>query len=68
MQEANRYQEAIVLSILRGEYSAAEATRKYGANENQVRLWKTQFLEAGRARLNGEVKSEKSKLEKKVSA
>jgi transposase-like protein len=55
--------EAIVLSILRGEYSAAEAARKYGANENQVHLWKAQFLEAGRARLNGEIKSEKSDLE-----
>jgi transposase len=32
--------EAIVLSILRGEYSAAEAARKYGTNENQVHLWK----------------------------
>lgn len=46
--------EAIVLSVLRGETSVAEAARQHGVNENLVHTWKAQFLEAGRARLAGE--------------
>lgn len=46
--------ETIVLSILRGEITVAEAARKHGVNENLIHTWKSQFLEAGRARLAGE--------------
>jgi transposase len=42
--------EAIVLSVLRGELGVAEAARQHGANESLIHTWKTQFLEAGRAR------------------
>lgn len=45
--------EAIVLSVLRGELGVAEAARQQGANESLIHTWKTQFLEAGRARLAG---------------
>ena len=43
--------EAIVLSVLRGELGVAEAARQHGANESLIHTWKTQFLEAGRARV-----------------
>ena len=46
--------EAIVLSVLRGELVVAEAARQHGANESLIHTWKTQFLEAGRARLGGD--------------
>ena len=45
--------EMIVLCVLRGEFSTAEAARKHGVNENLIHTWKAQFLEAGRARLAG---------------
>ena len=43
--------EAIVLSVLRGELGVAEAARQHGTNESLIYTWKTQFLEAGRARV-----------------
>ena len=46
--------EAIVLAVLRGEASVAEAARQHGANESLIHTWKTNFLDGGRARLAGE--------------
>ena len=46
--------EAIVLSVLRGEVSVAEAARQHGVNESLVHTWKARFLEGGRTRLAGE--------------
>ena len=46
--------EGIVLSVLRGELSVAEAARQHGVNESLIHTWRTQFLEAGRARLAGD--------------
>ena len=46
--------EAMVLSVLRGELGVAEAARQHGVNERLIHTWKTQFLEAGRARLAGD--------------
>jgi len=46
--------EMIVLCVLRGEFSAAEAARRHGVNENLIHTWKSHFLEGGRARLAGE--------------
>jgi len=45
--------EAIVLSVLRGELGVAEAARRHGVNESLIHTWKTQLLEAGRARVLG---------------
>ena len=45
--------EAIVLAVLRGETSVAEAARQHGVHESLVHTWKTNFLEGGRARLAG---------------
>ena len=33
--------EAIVLSVLRGEFGVAEAARLHGANESLIHTWKT---------------------------
>jgi len=41
----------IVLSILAGEMTGAEAARRCGVSAVQVTKWKHQFLEAGSARM-----------------
>lgn len=46
--------EQIVLVILRGEQSVAELARQHGVAESLIHKWRTQFLEAGRARLIGD--------------
>lgn len=38
----------IVLSVLRGEHSVAEAARRDGVAEQSVHNWKRKFLDAGR--------------------
>lgn len=45
--------ETIVLAALQGEQSVAALARSYGVNENLIRKWKAQFLEAGRRGLQG---------------
>ena len=45
--------EAIVLSVLRGEISVAEAARQHGVNESLIHTWRNNFLEGGRSRLAG---------------
>lgn len=37
----------IVLSVLAGEMTGAEAARRHGVSEMSVSKWKTRFLEAG---------------------
>ena len=43
----------VVLSVLRGEVSVAEAARRSGVAKQTVHNWKNAFLEAGRAGLAG---------------
>lgn len=43
---------AIVLSLLKGESSAAELCRRYGTTENSLNKWRQRFLEGGKAALN----------------
>jgi transposase-like protein len=43
----------IVLAVLSERPSVAEIARQRGVNENQIYLWKEQFLAAGRQGLNG---------------
>jgi transposase len=38
----------IVLSVLRGESTQAEAARRHGVSETSIGKWKEQFLSAGR--------------------
>lgn len=46
--------EQIVLAVLGGQLSVAEAARQHGVNESLIHTWKAQFLEAGCARLAGD--------------
>jgi transposase len=41
----------IVLGVLRGELSAAQASRRHGVSETSIGKWKEQFLEGGKAGL-----------------
>jgi transposase len=41
----------VVLSVLQGEMSMAEAARRSGVSETSIGKWKQQFLEAGKAGL-----------------
>jgi transposase len=41
----------IVLSVLRGESSQAEAARRHGISETSIGKWKEQFLAGGRQTL-----------------
>ncbi len=43
----------VVLSVLRGEVSVAEAARRAGVAEQTVHNWKNAFLAAGREGLAG---------------
>lgn len=46
--------QTIVLAILSGELTVAEASRKYGCRDTLIQKWKQNALEAMRARLQGE--------------
>jgi transposase len=46
--------QTIVLAVLSGELTVAEASRKYGARDTLIQKWKQNALEAIRARLQGE--------------
>ena len=43
-----------ITAVLGGQLSVAEAARQHGVNERLIHTWKTQFIEAGRARLAGD--------------
>lgn len=43
--------QQIVLAVLRGELSVAEAARRHGSSETSVAKWRDQFLEGGVAAL-----------------
>jgi transposase len=43
----------IVLAVLAGELTAAEAARKEGVSDTSIQKWKAEFLEGGRAALAG---------------
>ena len=44
---------AIVLSILRGEISISEASRKHGVSYKTLLAWRDRFLKGGEAALKG---------------
>ena len=48
----------VVLEGLRGEMSIAELCRKEGIQENLYYTWSTEFLEAGKKRLQGDTARE----------
>jgi transposase len=58
----------IVLSVLAGELSVAEAARRNKVSETSVGKWKQQFLEAGRAGLAAGGASRVSSREEALAA
>lgn len=50
----------IVLDGLRGEDSITEVCRKEGIYQSQYYTWSKEFMEAGKRRLNGDIKREAS--------
>ena len=48
----------IVIEGIRGETSVAELCRREGINANLYYKWSKDFLEAGKSRLNGDIKRE----------
>ncbi len=53
----------IVLSVLRGEATAAELARRHGINEGTISRWREQFLAGGQAALTTRAAdSEKARL------
>lgn len=45
------FKARVVLSVLRGEMTGAEAARRHGVSETSIGKWKEQFVAAGRAGL-----------------
>ncbi|GAA5503577.1 hypothetical protein Dxin01_03336 [Deinococcus xinjiangensis] len=43
--------EQLVLAVLQGDQTVAQLAREHGVAESLIHKWRTQFLEAGRARL-----------------
>ncbi len=44
----------IVMEGIRGEHSIAELCRKYGISDSTYYKWQKDFIEAGKARLDGD--------------
>lgn len=60
----------IVLAVLAGEVTVAEAARREGVSEQSIGNWKRQFLEAGRAGLaagKSKPSSREQQLEEQVA-
>lgn len=60
--------QRLVLSVLSGEMTAAEAARRAGTSETSVGKWKQQFLEGGRAGLEAGAASRPSSREAALEA
>lgn len=58
----------VVLSVLRGEASAAEAGRRAGVSEQSVHNWKRTFLESGREGLAAMGRPRRSGRESELEA
>ena len=58
----------IVLSVLAGEMTVAEAARRAKVSEQSVGNWKRQFLEAGRLGLAAGGSSRRSSREEQLAA
>ena len=59
------FKARVVLSVLRGEMSSAEAARRHGVSETSIGKWKEQFIRAGREGLgpaaNGRLSGEEAR-------
>jgi transposase-like protein len=57
---------ALVLSIVKGETSAAEAARKHGLTIAEIEGWKDQFLLGGENALRSKPKDEEALKEEEI--
>jgi transposase len=65
------FKARVVLSVLRGEMTRAEAARRHGVSETSIGKWKEQFVTAGRGGLKptgpARVSSEQARLQRAPS-
>ena len=54
----------LVMEGIRGEHSIAELCRKYGISDSTYYKWNKDFIEAGKARLDGDIVREATSDEK----
>ncbi|MHB8696246.1 MAG: transposase [Solirubrobacteraceae bacterium] len=57
----------LVLSVISGEMSTAEAARRGKASEQSISTWKRQFLEGGKAGLDANVSLQPSQRERALA-
>ena len=62
---ANR-KTAVVLSIVKGETSAAEAARKHGLTIAEIERWKEQFFAAGENALRARPRDEEAAKDEQI--
>jgi transposase len=64
------FKTRVVLGVLRGEMSAAEAARRHGVSETSIGKWKDAFIRAGREglapRVDGRVSGEQARMAARV--
>jgi transposase-like protein len=58
---------AIVLSIVKGETSAAEAARKHGLTVAEIERWREQFFAAGENALRARPKDEEAAKDEQIA-
>ena len=58
---------AVVLSIVKGETSAAEAARKHGLTIAEIERWKEQFFAAGENALRARPKDEDAAKDEQIA-
>lgn len=57
---------ALVLSIIKGETSVAEAARKHGLTVAEIERWREQFLAAGENALRARPKDEEGQKDEQI--
>lgn len=60
---SSEQKELIVMEGIRGELSVAELCRKYGISDTTYYKWNKEFIEAGKARLEGDMLREATSSE-----
>jgi transposase-like protein len=58
---------AVVLSIVKGETSAAEAARKHGLTVAEIERWREQFFAAGENALRARPKDEEAAKDEQIA-
>jgi transposase-like protein len=58
---------AVVMSIVKGETSAAEAARKHGLTVAEIERWKEQFFAAGENALRARPKDEEAAKDEQIA-